>query len=26
VVITEDDPSDGEGGTPMSDSRRITVE
>jgi len=26
VVVTEDDPSDGEGGTSMSDSRRITVE
>lgn len=26
VMIVEDDPSDGEGGTPMSDSRTITVE
>jgi hypothetical protein len=26
VVITEDDPSGGEGGTPMSDSRTFTVE
>jgi hypothetical protein len=25
VVITEDDPSDGAGGTPMSDSRAVTV-
>jgi spore germination protein GerM len=25
VVITEDDPSDGEGGAPMSDSRSVTV-
>ncbi|HEX5331400.1 MAG TPA: Gmad2 immunoglobulin-like domain-containing protein [Cellulomonas sp.] len=25
VVITEDDPSDGAGGTPMSDSRTVTV-
>jgi len=25
VVITEDDPSGGEGGTPMSDSRAVTV-
>jgi hypothetical protein len=26
IVITEDDPSDGEGGEPMTDSRTITVE
>ncbi|WP_155855389.1 Gmad2 immunoglobulin-like domain-containing protein [Actinotalea ferrariae] len=26
IVITEDDPSDGEGGVPMTDSRTITVE
>ena len=26
IVVTEDDPSDGEGGTPMSDSRTVVVE
>lgn len=26
IVITEDDPSDGEGGEPMTDSRTVTVE